>query len=188
MRHSGKNQGGIGAHTAKSLLKIIRYKYKLTHLHIEKAILNGGELDASLGINQQIINHPPHIIDERKQLSPSAFIPFCEFGGDSYLMGAKIDKFNIPVCNCFKTMVLNDQVCYEVDPSLYMTQLKSLPLKMGLLLVLDYNLDRQMKLLVRGGTISPNKSITSKVIDTFEKNNEVTIYLDTLGKYLYSVN
>ena len=51
---------------------------------------------------QDIINHPVHIVDENNSLSPSAFIPFCEFGGDMSALGVKIDQFSVPVCNSFK--------------------------------------------------------------------------------------
>ena len=31
------------------------------------------------------------------------------------VMGSKIDNFSIPICNSFKSTILNDQVCYELD-------------------------------------------------------------------------
>ena len=52
------------------------------------------------------------------QLSPSAFIPFCDFGGNMATMGVKIDQFDVPVCNSFQAKILNDQLCYEVDLNL----------------------------------------------------------------------
>ena len=39
-------------------------------------------------------NHPVHIIDEDEELSPTALIPFCTFGGNMSVMGAKIDQFD----------------------------------------------------------------------------------------------
>ena len=38
-------------------------------------------------IIQKYNNHPVHIIDMEGNLSPSAFIPFCEFGGNMSIMG-----------------------------------------------------------------------------------------------------
>ena len=62
------------------------------------------------------VKHPVHIIKKDEEFSPSAFIPFCEFGGDDSIMGRKIDAFkNISVCNSFKAKIFNDQLCYEVD-------------------------------------------------------------------------
>ena len=54
-------------------------------------------------------------MDENGNKSHSAFIPFCAFGGDFTVMGKKIDKFDVPVCNSFRSKILQNQLCYEVD-------------------------------------------------------------------------
>ena len=46
---------------------------------------------------------------------PSAFIPFCDFGGNMKATGVKIDNLEFLVCNSFQDKILNDQLCYEVD-------------------------------------------------------------------------
>ena len=69
---------------------------------------------------QKISNHPVHIVDKLGNISPSAFIPFCQFGGNMSAMGQKYEKFDVPVCNSFKDKTLRGQVCYEVDPNKYM--------------------------------------------------------------------
>ena len=61
------------------------------------------------------VKHPVHIIKKDENISPSAFIPFCEFGGNMDAVGEKIDQFDITVCNSFQATVINDQLCYEVD-------------------------------------------------------------------------
>ena len=59
-------------------------------------------------------------------------------------MGLNIEMFDVPVCNSFKAKVLNDQLCYEVDPNLFIGRANALKyLKLGLVLVLDFNEDRQ---------------------------------------------
>ena len=30
-------------------------------------------------------------------------------------MGNKVDSFDVPVCNSFKAVLHNDQICYQVD-------------------------------------------------------------------------
>ena len=65
--------------------------------------------------DSEVINHPVHIVTKDNQLSPSAFIPFCDFGGEMLTVGAKIDQFHVPVCNSFEAKLFNDQLCYEVD-------------------------------------------------------------------------
>ena len=90
-------------------------------------------------------NHPIHIVNEDSGLSPSAFIPFCAFGNDMSSMGVKIEQFNVPVCKSFKAKNLNNQLCYEVDvKKIYDKSKISNDLKIGLLLILDYNEDRQL--------------------------------------------
>ena len=50
---------------------------------------------------REVINHPVHIINHQGRLSPSAFIPFCAFGGEMDRMGEKIPQFSFPVCSAF---------------------------------------------------------------------------------------
>ena len=59
-------------------------------------------------------------------------------------MGTKAEGFNYSVCNSFKEKILNDQLCYEVDLEKFKDR-KNInnQLKKGLILILDYNEDRQ---------------------------------------------
>ena len=91
-------------------------------------------------------NHPVHMRDNG-QWSPSAFIPFCDFGGDMMVLGIKVDNFSVPVCNSFKARVLNDQLCYEVDVNEIISEsFSAKDLKLGLVLLIDENMDRQYDL------------------------------------------
>ena len=67
-------------------------------------------------------NHPVHIQDEDGKLSPTALIPFCEFGGNMSVMGVKIDQIDVPVCNSFRPKIKGDQLCYTVDPNKVVVQ------------------------------------------------------------------
>ena len=109
---------------------------------------------------QQILNHPVHILDDEGKLSPSALIPFCEIGGNMSIMGTKTEYFREPVCNSFQAKILNDQLCYEVDPNKYKMNLNSYEIKQGLKLYIDTNNDRQ----------------------TTSQDSDFMVYLDTLGK------
>ena len=62
-------------------------------------------------------------MDQSGNLSPTALVPFCVFGGNMSVMGVKIDEFDVPVCNSFRPKVLMDQLCYEVDPNKYKNQI-----------------------------------------------------------------
>ena len=46
---------------------------------------------------QKATNHPVHHINKDGEFSPTALIPFCEFGGKMSIMGVQIDKFDVPV-------------------------------------------------------------------------------------------
>ena len=92
----------------------------------------------------RITNHPVHIIDENGKLSPSAFIPFCEFGGNMSIMGENISHFDVPVCKSFTPVILNDQLCYEINPNKFISL--SSPghaFDQGLQFYIDINEDRQ---------------------------------------------
>ena len=88
-----------------------------------------------------ISNHPVHILDKNRDLSPSSFIPFCQFGDK--VLGIKIPQFPVPVCNIFRPKILNDQLCYEVDLNQFKESLSASNLKKGIIFFIDNNEDRQ---------------------------------------------
>ena len=126
----------------------------------------------------RVSNHPVHILDENGNLSPSAFIPFCSFGGNMSAMGVKIDQFDVPVCNSFKAKILNDQLCYEVDVNRVRTN-DTEELRLGLTLLIDYNEDRQ-------SVMEKAEKKTKKTLkETFSKEKRIgqfSIYLNAIGK------
>ena len=65
------------------------------------------------------VNHSVHIINSKGELSPSAFIPFCELGGNMSSVGVKIKDFNVPVCNSFVPRIFHDKICYQIDLEKY---------------------------------------------------------------------
>ena len=121
-------------------------------------------------------NHPVHIVDRDGNISPSSFIPFCAFGNDMKSMGKQVNGFDNPVCDSFEAKIRNDQLCYEVDLEKFKDQKRiKEQLKSGLVLVLDYNLERQLE------TYNPKKIIKFESEDNDEK--DVHIYLDTISKF-----
>ena len=63
------------------------------------------------------------------------------------IVGTELSMLDIPVCNIFEPKNHNDQICFEAD----LEKLKDdkidnflYSLKNGLVLLLDYNEDRQM--------------------------------------------
>ena len=109
----------------------------------------------------RVSNHPVHMIDKNGSLSPSAFIPFCSFGGDFDAMGAYHSNFKVPVCNSFQPTVKDEQICYELDLEKYKNELFLVKqLQEGLVLYLDFNEDKQL-------TVETNKENSASVnVDT----------------------
>ena len=153
------------------------------------------DLDAFLEDIQQnklihhVSNHPVHIIDDNGNLSPTALIPFCDFGANMSLMGTKIDAFDFPVCNSFQPRILNDQLCYEVDPNEYRTGAEE-ELHLGLALLIDYNEERHLDVSTK--EVYDDRKLTYEAYDIAEdlKNAMIMpvtkeknfIYLGTIGK------
>ena len=113
-------------------------------------------------------------------MSPSAFIPFCDFGGNMSAMGTKIKDFAVPVCNSFQAKILQDQLCYEVDLNRFSNNDKiERELKSGFLFIMDYNEDRQV-------FISPDienkqdNNFISRIVES-EDSSQAFIYLNTIG-------
>ena len=111
----------------------------------------------------RVSNHPVHMIDKNGSLSPSAFIPFCSFGGDFDAMGANHSNFKVPVCNSFQPTVKDEQICYELDLEKYKNELYLVKqLQEGLVLYLDFNEDKQLTVQTK-------------------KENAALVYMDTIS-------
>ena len=131
-----------------------------------------------------LTNHPVHFVTEGKNMkvNPSAFIPFCDFGGNMSSVGVKINNFNIPVCNCFQTKVLDDQICYEVNLNIYSNKVNfAKELKTGFLFIMDYNEDRQYPFYLKDDNEVEYTSLADKLIQEDESQHAL-IYLDTIGE------
>ena len=118
---------------------------------------------------QTLNNHPVHILNNKGELSPSSFIPFCFFGEN--LIGSKVNQLDILACDIFKPKIHQDQFCYETD----LQELKSSndqilkeQLESGLTLVLDYNMERQI-----------NYNGVEKSL--YRRTSSVSIYLNTIS-------
>ena len=123
---------------------------------------------------QTVSNHPVHILNDEWKISPSSFIPFCYFGEE--FIGAKINEYEVPVCNIFRPRNYLDQICYETNlQDLKDSQKIGKQLEMGLTLILDYNEERQNYKI-----IPKNTSQAKKVL--YHNNNDVSIYLDTISR------
>ena len=133
-----------------------------------------------------VSNHPVHLVNEKGELSPSAFIPYCEFGGNMSSMGVKIEEFNIAVCNTFQTKVLNDQLCYEVDLNRFTnTDNKENELKLGFAFIMDYNEDRQVT-FDQDFKEEDEDGLVNRIAKS-DDDNHASIFLDTIGKLTLNI-
>ena len=110
----------------------------------------------------RITNHPVHIFEENGTMSPSAFLPFCQFGTNMLSMGLQTKMFKMPVCNDFQAKIFYNQLCYEVDPDKFIN--RNLPyfdkeLKLGLSLLVDTNFNRHYSVRKRINTASVNETL-----------------------------
>ena len=121
------------------------------------------------------------MINKDMKMSPSAFIPFCEFGGNMSSVGVNMRQFDYPVCNCFQAKLFNDQQCYEVDLDRFSNNhYKDKELKLGFYFMMDYNEDRQVQFL-RTFEKPTEFSFGNTILKSDEHHNAF-IYLDTVGK------
>ena len=127
-----------------------------------------------------VSNHPVHMYDEDGKMSPSAFIPFCNYGRRISTMGDIMGNYDLPVCKSFKPKVRNLQLCYEVDLDEYRNRDNIVKdLKSGLVFFMDYNEDRQIAL--DGNAKVYHDNFVDKV-DASKDEESAFIYLNTIGK------
>ena len=135
----------------------------------------------------RISNHPVHILDEHNIPSPSAFIPFCSFGGNMSVMQEYVPNFPNRVCNKFSPIVLEGRICYQVDVNEFMNQVDSKKLMThGLIFMMDYNEDR-LGLDTNNDETSVDKDY-GDMQKKDDKKEKAMIYIETLGMHNYELN
>ena len=180
---------------AKILLDEVSRKLGLKYNKIRNSL----NFDSDIDFVKTITNHPVHIVDLKGKISPSAFIPFCQFGlTEISSIGLNIDQFSIPVCNIFRETILVDQLCYQADIKDYLLEPNSEDFKTGFTFLVDNNLDRQIATTTENSVLldnnpnlseyqfvlqfTYNKRFLDRRLFQFIKQNEVKIHIGTLGK------
>ena len=128
---------------------------------------------------RKLISHPPHILKDDGTLSPSSFIPFCSFAGNWSLTGVSTDIFSVPVCNIFKEVIVDGQVCYQAD--IAMDKIRDMVDKRkiatdGFVMLLDYNENRMVEL----GDLDSGD--VSTLLGKREIDRDMMLYVETVGK------
>ena len=128
------------------------------------------------------VKHPVHFVTKDGEMSPTAFIPFCEFGGNISAMGIQNGHFNVTICNSFQAKIRNNQLCYEVDLNKFSDKNDiENELELGLNFLMDYNEDRQVTF---DQNISRKELGLANNVAASDKNQHAFVYLDTIGKIL----
>ena len=172
---------------ASEIFDFISKRFNLDHEKIKfyrepnaPMIDNDTISNISLNSGLSLVNHPAHIINSHGVLSPSAFIPFCELGGNMTSLGIKIEEFNVPVCNSFVPQMFHDKICYQIDLEQYRDNKNiKTQLKKGLVFILDHNEDRQV--FEYNKESNSDDSGLFDGIDKTKANSDSIIFLTTLG-------
>ena len=124
-------------------------------------------------------------MDNDGNLLPTAFIPYCEIGGDLSSVSINISSHfkHFPVCNIFKPKVHKNQICYEVDINLYGDSTSRFT--RGLIFLMDYNVDRQFVNIQRGyPKLGVKTNNLRTIVDNSEDlSNEASVIIQTIGKF-----
>ena len=64
---------------------------------------------------EELSSHPVHLLSKDYNLMPSALIPYCAFGIEMKNLGSKINNFSQPICTAFGPVLLDGELCYELD-------------------------------------------------------------------------
>ena len=85
--------------------------------------------------------HPVHLKpDNNGTLPPSALVPFCSYQGDYKQLGQeRLELQNLTLCDKFEPTILEGQLCFSLDVTLYERKRTKTGKKGGLFLLLDPN-------------------------------------------------
>ena len=130
--------------------------------------------------------HPVHFGEEDS--SPTALVPFCQFGQNMLRTGRSSSHFDIPVCNIFTEKIVKNQLCYQVDINRFQhnqsEQVRRHNLRDGLLLIIDVNEEYQtedLRHLEDDLTKDETVNLKTNYVDV-EEEHHFRIYIETISK------
>ena len=129
---------------------------------------------------QTMSNHPVHIMDHKGKVSPSSFIPFCEFGGNMSAVGTTFCNFDIPICTMFAPRMIDGQKCYTIDVNEVEVKSKEAE-RHGLVFAMDYNEDRNIAEDIKDVDMD-KATYLHKLLGNKDEMSRAKIYIETLGK------
>ena len=136
---------------------------------------------SSDNVSLDLLTQPVHILDDSGNLSPSAFIPFCSFEGNSDLLGREYGNFSLPVCSSFRRRIFDGQICYQIDVDGMINNKTAAGLqKEGLSLLVDTNAEYDLSRL---DGKSPDEEIFDDFTEEFfeAEDHKIMIYIETIS-------
>ena len=94
-------------------------------------------------------------------------------------MSHKTELLQLPVCNSFQAIILNDQLCYEVDLNDF-SENKEHELQSGFVFIMDYNEDKQV-LNDKDDNQNERSGLVRRIVNSNYKQ-KATIHLNTIRK------
>ena len=92
----------------------------------------------------ELISHPVHL----NKGSASALIPYCAFATSLSELGTDVEDENtFPVCDKFTPILLEGQLCYQLNVSEYISKETSFGPNHALMLLIDKNLEKSASVL-----------------------------------------
>ena len=119
------------------------YPLKLGKIKTLLAMRNISNVNEKESIKPDILdvsNHPVHIVNDERKLSPSAFIPFCQIGKE--YLGMQVDNFSVPVCTGFQKKIFEGQICYSFNLTQFQESKVNKGRENALKLIVDVNSER----------------------------------------------
>ena len=164
---------------------------RLTESHIEGDTEDGDEkIPHKYDNSSEILKlyyHPVHFGVEEETGSPTALVPFCQFGPDMARTGRTSSHFDIPVCNIFREKIVSDQLCYQVDINKFQHNKsehnRRRDFRDGLLLIIDVNEEYQtedLRNLEDGLMEDKTISLKTNYVD-LEEEHHFRIYIETIS-------
>ena len=107
-------------------------------------------------------------MDRNGNPNPSAFIPFCDLGGNISILGQNINGLDIPVCSSFKEKFHKNQLCYEIDVNNFIQKENATNIKnLGLSFLVDTNNNLQIQNKPKKTNVFRSFSNIGKIKETF---------------------
>ena len=121
--------------------------------------------------------HPPHLTDSKGRPTPGALIPFCAYNRAMSNLGKNIPGLTFPVCDRFKPVIKNGQVCYALDMIDLSSKRKGRTKRgrgFGVWLVINMEMSSKENLFI------PNEFMIN---DNTPRSQSVTIHLSLLQEF-----